>query len=158
MKESTNTKLVCQNRKAWHDYHIEDQYEAGMVLGGTEVKSLRMGRASIKDSYARIKKGELWLHNLHITEYPFSFHDNHEPLRTRKLLMHKSEINRLTSKIQERGYSLIPLSIYFSSGKAKVKLALVKGKRKYDKRQAIRTREEKREMDRAKKDRGRGDY
>ncbi len=156
-KRPENTKLVCQNRKARHDYHIEDAFEAGMVLKGTEVKALRMGRANIKDSYARIKKGELFLHQFHVSEYPFSFHDNHEPLRVRKLLMHSREIKRLTGKIQERGFSLIPLEIYFSKGKAKVTLALVRGKRKYDKRQDIRKREEKREMDRAKKDRDR-DY
>ena len=156
MKDSGGVKLVCQNRKARHDYHIEDQFEAGLVLTGTEVKSLRMGRASIKDSYANIKKGEIFLHNLHIAEYPFSFYDNHEPLRKRKLLMHKWEIKRLAVKIKERGFSLVPLSVYFSSGKAKVKLGLVKGKRKYDKRQAIRKKDEKREMDRAKRERDKG--
>ncbi len=150
-------KIICQNRKARHDYHIDDQFEAGLVLMGTEVKSLRMGRANIKDSYARVKKGELFLHQLHISEYPFSFHDNHEPLRIRKLLMHKQEIKRLTGKIQERGFSLVPLELYFSKGKAKVTLALVRGKQKYDKRQTLRKREEKREMDRAKRDRDR-DY
>ncbi|WP_028314777.1 SsrA-binding protein SmpB [Desulfatibacillum aliphaticivorans] len=153
-----HTKLVCQNRKARHDYHIDDRFEAGMVLTGTEVKSLREGRANLKDSYARVKNGELWLHQFHISEYPFAYYNNHEPLRIRKLLMHKQEIKRLTGKINERGFSLIPLEVYFSRGKAKVTLALARGKKAYDKRQDIKKRESKREMDRIKKDKGKGDY
>lgn len=119
-----------------------------MVLQGTEVKSLRLGRANLKDSYAKITNGEVFLHNMHIGAYPFAHHGNHEPRRPRKLLLHKGEIKRLIGKVEEKGQSLIPLEVYFKKGKAKVSLALAKGKRKYDKRQAIREREEKRELQR----------
>ncbi len=142
-------KTVCQNRKARHDYFILDKFEAGMVLQGTEVKSLRLGRAHLRDSYAKIKNGEVFLHNMHIGACPFSAYGNHDPLRPRKLLLHKREIKRLTGKVEEKGQSLIPLNVYFSDkGKAKVTLALAKGKRKYDKRHAIRKREEQRELQR----------
>jgi SsrA-binding protein len=150
---SANIKIVCQNRKARHDYFILDEYEAGMVLLGTEVKSLRLGRANIKDSHAKIRQGEIFLHNMHIGVYPFAAFGNHDPERPRKLLLHKQEIKRLTGKILEKGHTLVPLQVYFKDGKAKVLLALARGKRKYDKRQAIRKREEKRELDRAKRDR-----
>ena len=146
-------KIVCQNRKARHDYFILDEYEAGMVLLGTEVKSLRLGRANIKDSYAKLRGGEVFLYNMHIGAYPFAAYGNHDPVRPRKLLLHKQEIKRLTGKLQEKGQTLIPLQVYFKDGKAKVMLALAKGKRKYDKRQSIRKREEKRELDRAKRER-----
>ena len=123
-----------------------------MVLLGTEVKSLRLGRANLKDSYARIKKGEVFLHNMHIGPYPFAARGNHNPLRIRKLLLNRHEIKRLTGKVEEKGQSLIPLDVYFNKkGKAKVTLALAKGKRQYDKRQAIRKREEDRELQRAKR-------
>ena len=145
-------KIVCQNRKARHDYFILNQYEAGMVLLGTEVKSLRLGRVNIKDSYATVRGGEVFLYNMHIGAYPFAAHGNHEPLRPRKLLLHKKEIKRLTGKIKEKGQTLIPLQVHFKDGKAKVTLALATGKRKYDKREAIRKREEKRELDRAKRE------
>jgi SsrA-binding protein len=148
-----HVKIVCQNRKARHDYFILDEYEAGMVLLGTEVKSLRLGRANIKDSHAKIRQGEIFLHNMHIGAYPFAAVGNHDPERPRKLLLHKQEIKRLTGKILEKGHTLVPLQVYFKEGKAKVLLALAKGKRKYDKRQTIRKREEKRELDRAKRDR-----
>ena len=144
-------KIVCQNRKARHDYFILDEYEAGMVLLGTEVKSLRLGRANVKDSYAKVRGGEVFLYNMHIGAYPFAAYGNHDPLRPRKLLLHKDEIKRLTGKLEEKGQTLIPLQVYFREGKAKVTLALAKGKRKYDKREAIRKREEKRELDRAKR-------
>ncbi len=122
-----------------------------MVLLGTEVKSLRLGRANLTDSYARIKNGEVFLHNMHIGACPFTAYDNHDPLRPRKLLLHKREIKRLTGKVEEKGQSLIPLNVYFSDkGKAKVTLALAKGKRRYDKRQSIRKREEQRELQREK--------
>ena len=147
-----SVKIVCQNRKARHDYFILDEYEAGMVLLGTEVKSLRLGRANVKDAYARIRGGEVFLHNMHIGAYPFAAYGNHDPLRPRKLLLHKDEIKRLTGKLEEKGQTLIPLQVYFREGKAKVTLALGKGKRKYDKREAIRKREEKRELDRAKRE------
>ena len=148
-----NIKIVCQNRKARHDYFILDEYEAGMVLLGTEVKSLRLGRANIKDSHAKMRGGEVFLHNMHIGAYPFAATGNHDPERPRKLLLHKQEIKRLTGKILEKGHALIPLQVYFKDGKAKVLLALAKGKRKYDKREAIKKREEKRELDRAKRER-----
>jgi SsrA-binding protein len=150
-------KIVCQNRKARHDYFTLDEYEAGMVLLGTEVKSLRLGLGNIKDSYATVRGGEVFLYNMHIGTYPFAAHGNHEPLRPRKLLLHKKEIKRLTGKVKEKGQALIPLRVYFKDGKAKVTLALATGKRKYDKREAIRKREEKRELDRAKRERNRRD-
>lgn len=144
-------KIVCQNRKARHDYSIDEVYEAGIVLAGSEVKSLKEGRASLRDSYARVKKEELFLHNMHITPYPFTHHVNLDPTRTRKLLMHKKEIKRLIGKTEEKGYSLIPLSVYLLRGIIKVELALAKGKRKYDKRHALKEREMKRELDELKK-------
>jgi SsrA-binding protein len=144
-------KIVCQNRKARHDYFIDEVYEAGIVLAGSEVKSLRAGRASLRDSYARVKKEELFLHNMHITPYPFAHHVNLDPTRTRKLLIHKKEIKRLIGKTEEKGYSLIPLSVYLLRGIIKVELALAKGKRKYDKRHALKEREMKRELDELKK-------
>jgi SsrA-binding protein len=146
-------KIICQNRKARHDYFILDEYEAGMVLLGTEVKSLRLGRANMRDSYAKVRGGEVFLYNMHIGSYPFAAYGNHDPLRPRKLLLHRQEIKRLLGKVEEKGQTLIPLQIYFREGKAKVTLALAKGKRKYDKRDAIRKREEKRELDRAKNSR-----
>ena len=144
-------KIVCQNRKARHDYSIDEVYEAGIVLAGSEVKSLRQGRASLNDSYARVKKEELFLHNMHITPYAFAHHVDLDPTRTRKLLMHKKEIKRLIGKTEEKGYSLIPLSVYLLRGIIKVELALAKGKRKYDKRHALKEREMKRELDELKK-------
>ena len=145
-------KIVAENRKARYNYFIEDTYEAGMVLLGTEVKSLRLGKINLKDSYARIKKGEVFVHQMHIGVYPFASHHNHEPLRKRKLLLHKYEIKKLYGKANEKGYSLIPLKVYFSHGKAKLTLALAKGKRKYDKRETIRRRDEQRDLDRSKKE------
>jgi len=144
-------KIVCQNRKARHDYFIDELYEAGIVLSGPEVKSLRESRASLQDTYARIKNGELFLYNMHITPYPFAHNLNLDPIRTRKLLMQKREIKRLIGKTEEKGYSLIPLSIYLLRGIMKVELALAKGKRKYDKRHVLREREMKRELDQLKK-------
>ena len=144
-------KIVCQNRKARHDYFIDEIYEAGIVLIGPEVKSLREARASLRDSYARVKDGELFLHNVHITPYPFAHHLDLDPTRTRKLLMQKREIKRLTGKTEEKGYSLIPLSIYLLRGIIKVELAVAKGKRKYDKRYVLKEREMKRELDQLKK-------
>jgi SsrA-binding protein len=122
-----------------------------MVLLGTEVKSLRLGRANLKDSHADIRSGEVFLDNMHIGAYPFSAHGNHDPIRPRKLLLHKDEIKRLTGKVKEKGQTLIPLKVYFKGGKAKVTLALAKGKRKYDKREAIRKRDERRDMEREKR-------
>jgi SsrA-binding protein len=144
-------KIACTNRKARRDYFLLDRYEAGMVLTGTEVKSLRDGKAALKDSYAGIEGEEIFLHNMHISPYTHGNISNHDPTRTRKLLMHKREIRRLIGKIQEKGLSLIPVTVYFVRGKAKVELALAKGKRQYDKRQDIKEREEKREIEKAMK-------
>ena len=149
--ETKHIKIIAENRKARHDYHIEDQYEAGMVLKGTEVKSLRQGRANLKDSYARIKDGEVFVYQMHISPYPFAHYDNHDPLQPRKLLLNKQEIKRLYGKANEKGLTLIPLRIYFKGGKVKMSLALASGKRKYDKREAIRHRDEQREMERTRK-------
>jgi SsrA-binding protein len=143
---------VAENRKARYDYFIDDTFEAGMVLTGTEVKSLRLGKANIKDSYAQIKKGEVWIQQLHIGPYPFAYYNNHEPLRPRKLLLHKHEIKRLYGKTKERGMTLVPLKIYFKSGKVKILLALARGKHSYDKRHTIRERDQKRELDRSRRE------
>ncbi len=149
--EKGHIKIIAENRKARRDYFIVDEYEAGLVLLGTEVKSLRQGRANLKDSYARIKNGEIFVYQLHIAPYPFAYYDNHDPLRPRKLLLNRHEIKRLYSKMNEKGHTLIPLKLYFKSGKAKVLLALAKGKRKYDKREAIKRRDAQRDLDRARK-------
>jgi SsrA-binding protein len=146
-------KIVAENRKARHDYTIVDQYEAGIMLTGTEVQSMRMGKVNLKDAYAKVKNGEVWLHQVHISPYPFAYFNNHDPLRVRKLLLHKREIMRLYAKVNEQGHTLVPLRIYFKKGKAKVVIALAKGKREFDKRHSIREREQKREVDRARKQR-----
>ena len=148
--EKEYIKIVAQNRRARRDYFIVDEYEAGLVLKGTEVKSLRQGLADLKDSYARIIKGEVFVYQLHISAYPFAYYDNHDPLRPRKLLLRKQEIKRLYGKVNEKGHTLVPLRIYFKNGKVKIVLALVKGKRKYDKRDAIKRRDEQRELERAR--------
>jgi len=146
-------KIVAENRKARHNYFIEDTCEAGMVLLGTEIKSLRLGRVNLKDSYARIKNGEVFVYQMHISAYPFAYYGNHDPLRIRKLLLHKYEINKLYGKVNEKGFSLVPLKIYFQNGRAKMTLALVRGKRQYDKRETIRRRDEQRDLERSKKER-----
>ncbi|MBE9571112.1 MAG: SsrA-binding protein SmpB [Proteobacteria bacterium] len=143
-------KLVCQNKKARYDYFIDEVLEAGLVLLGPEVKSLREGRASLVDSYARVKKGEVFLYNMHITPYPYAHHVRLDPVRTRKLLLNKREIRRLIGKTVEKGYTLIPTKVYFTKGRAKIEIALAKGKRKYDKRQALKEKELKRDMEEAK--------
>lgn len=150
--EKASKKIITENRKARYEYHFEDTYEAGMVLKGTEVKSLRQGRVNLKDSYASIKNGEVWVHQLHISPYPFAYYGNHDPLRPRKLLLHRREIDKLYGKLNEQGHTLIPIRMYFKGGKVKIALALAKGKRKHDKREAIRKRDEKRELDRARKE------
>jgi len=142
-------KVIARNRRARHDYHIEDTYEAGLVLTGTEVKSLRAGRASLSEAYGQITDGELWLHGLHIPEYAQGTWTNHEPRRARKLLLHRKEIDRLASQVAERGLTIIPLSLYFSGGRVKVELALARGKRTYDKRHDLAQRDAAREVDRA---------
>ena len=144
-------KPIAENRKAWFNYHIEDQYEAGMVLLGSEVKSLRNGNDSIKEAYARIKKGEVFVHRMNISEYPFATHQNHEPLRPRKLLLHSHEIRRLYGKVNEKGYSLVPLKLYFKNGKVKLGIALARGKKTHDKRETIKRRDAKRDLDRERK-------
>lgn len=149
MPREKGRKLVARNRRARHDYQINDVYEAGLVLTGTEVKSLRAGRASLVDGFAMVRDGEVWLHNVYIPEYTEGTWTNHEPRRTRKLLLHKSEIERLIGKTQEQGLTLVPLSLYFSDGRAKVEIALARGKRTYDKRHDLAAREAQREMERA---------
>jgi SsrA-binding protein len=142
---------ITVNRRAWHDFHIEETFEAGLVLTGSEVKSLRAGKAQLKDSYGRIERGELWLFNAHISPYAASAQFGHEPTRSRKLLLNRREIEHLIGKVKERGLTLIPLRMYFKDGRAKVELGLARGKKLYDKREATKEREVKREMDRAMK-------
>jgi len=144
-------KIVCQNRKARHDYFIDEVLEAGIVLLGPEVKSLREGRGSLVDSYARVKKGEVFLYNMHITAYPYAHHFQLDPVRPRKLLLNKREIKRLIGKTEEKGYTLIPIKVYFSKGRVKVELALAKGKRKYDKRRSLKEKELRRDIEEARK-------
>ena len=149
MPRERGQKVVASNRKARHDYLIEDTYEAGLVLTGTEVKSLRQGRASLIDGYGFIDGGEAWLDAVHIPEFNQGSWNNHPPRRKRKMLLHKAQILKIANKISQGGYTLVPLSIYFSDGNAKVELAVAKGKREYDKRQTLRERQDKREADRA---------
>lgn len=144
-------KVVCSNKKAYYDYEVIDSYEAGISLLGTEVKSLRIGQASLKESLVRIIHQEVFLFNCHISPYGYASRQNHEPTRTRKLLLHRQEINRLIGKVKEKGLTLIPLKIYFKKGKAKVEIALCKGKKLYDKRESIKEKEHQREMRRAMK-------
>ncbi|MFD7918468.1 SsrA-binding protein SmpB [Streptomyces sp. NPDC059740] len=147
--EAVGRKLIAQNKKARHDYLVLDTYECGIVLTGTEVKSLRQGRASLVDGFVQIDGGEAWLHNVHIPEYAQGTWTNHAARRKRKLLLHRDEIDRLGSKIQETGHTIVPLSLYFTSGRAKVEIALAKGKKEYDKRQTLREQQDRREADRA---------
>ena len=149
MAKETGRKIVAQNRKARHDYHIGDTYEAGLALSGTEVKSLREGRATLADAFATVDDGEVWLRGLNIPEYTLGSWTNHEPRRTRKLLLHKAEIERLIGKIREGGLTLVPLSLYFSDGKVKCELALARGKKSYDKRSDLAKRDADREIQRA---------
>ena len=146
MPREQGRKLVAQNKKARHDYSIEDVYEAGMVLTGTEVKSLRAGRASLVDGYATLDDGEIWLRNLHIAEYHHGTWTNHAPRRNRKLLLHRREIDMLTGKIRDGNLTLVPLSMYFLDGKVKVELALARGKQAHDKRQDIARRDAERDV------------
>ena len=148
-------KVVAVNRKAGHDYHLTDRFEAGLVLQGTEVKSAREGRVNLKDSYAAEKDGELYLMQCHISPYSHAFYENHEPLRPRKLLLHRREMRRLIGKISQRGLTLIPTRIYFKRGRLKVELALAKGKKQHDRRAAVRERDLKREVQAELKERNR---
>ncbi|GAA4718116.1 SsrA-binding protein SmpB [Brevibacillus fulvus] len=149
----TGTKTLAQNRKARHDYHIEDVYEAGIALTGTEIKSLRAGRVQLKDSFARIENGEVMLHNVHISPYEQGNRYNHEPERTRKLLLRRLEILKLIGLTREKGYSLVPLSIYLKGGWAKVELALARGKKNYDKREDLKKKDAARDIQRALRER-----
>jgi SsrA-binding protein len=144
-------KTITSNRRARRDYEVIETHEAGIVLRGSEVKSLRAGQANLKDAYGEIRDGELWLENAHIAPYQFAREGGHQPERSRKLLMHRREIDRMAGRVAEKGLTIVPLSLYWSDGRAKVELALAKGRRMYDKRQAIRKREEEREMQRAER-------
>ncbi|MGO0063498.1 SsrA-binding protein SmpB [Brevibacillus fluminis] len=150
------TKTLAQNRKARHDYHIEDVYETGIALTGTEIKSVRAGRVQLKDSFARVENGQVMLHNMHISPYDQGNRFNHEPERTRKLLMHRLEILKLIGLTREKGYSLVPLSIYLKGGWAKVELGLAKGKKNYDKREDLKKKDAMREVERALRERQKG--
>jgi SsrA-binding protein len=156
MPREKGRKVVASNRKARHDYAILDTYEAGMALTGTEVKSLRAGHASLVDAFAQERDGELYLHNMHIPEYTQGTWTNHEPRRTRKLLLNRQEISRVTGKLRETGLTLVPLSVYFSDGWAKVEIGLAKGKKSYDKRQDLAKRDAEREILRTAGRRGKG--
>ncbi|HEY4462343.1 MAG TPA: SsrA-binding protein SmpB [Streptosporangiaceae bacterium] len=149
MAREQGRQVIARNRRARYDYRIEDTYEAGLVLTGTEVKSLRAGRASLADGFGQISDGEVWLHNVHIPEYTQGTWTNHEPRRIRKLLLHRREIDKLSSATAEQGLTLVPLSLYFKDGKAKVELGLGRGKRTYDKRHDLASRDAAREVDRA---------
>ena len=149
-------KLICNNKKAYHDYFIEEKFEAGMVLKGTEVKSLRQGKANLNDSFAQVRNGEAFLNNLHISPYDFGNRENHEPDRVRKLLLHRKEIDKLHGKVREQGYSLVPLRLYFKNGMVKVEMGLAKGKKLFDKREDLKKKEMGRDMAQAMKGKHRG--
>jgi SsrA-binding protein len=157
MPKEKGQKLIAQNRRARYDYHVEEVVEAGLALVGTEVKSLRAGRATLSDGFAEVHEGEIFLHGVHIPEYTQGTWTNHEPRRVRKLLMHRHEIDKLESKVNERGFTLVPLSLYFKDGRAKVEIALAKGKKTYDKRHSLAERQAKREKDQALGRRLKGD-
>lgn len=149
MAKQTGHTLIAQNKRARHDYHILDTYECGLVLTGTEVKSLRQGRVSLVDGFAQVDGAEVWLHNVHIPEYAQGTWTNHSARRKRKLLLHRSEIDKLIGTSQETGVTLVPLRLYFVNGRAKVEVALARGKREYDKRQTLREQQDRREAERA---------
>ena len=152
-RKNEGTKIACENRKARHDYFIHDTFETGLVLQGTEVKSLRAGKANLKGSYGEIKNGEVWVQNMHVSPYEQGNIFNHDPLRPRKLLMHKAEIVKLFSKTREKGFTLVPLKIYFKKGKAKLELALASGKHNYDKRRDLTEKAVRRDVERELKSR-----
>lgn len=151
-KSNTGVRMIARNKKALHDFFIEDTYEAGLVLTGTEVKSLRMGRASLTESWVEIDRGEAWLQHAHIPMYINGTWSNHAPLRKRKLLLHRREIDKLAADSTVKGYTIVPLELYFSAGRVKVKIALASGKQEWDKRQTLREQQDKREAQRAMKD------
>ena len=156
MPREQGRKVVASNRRAHHDYSILDTYEAGMALTGTEVKSLRAGRASLVDAFGQERDGEIYLHSMHIPEYTQGTWTNHEPRRTRKLLLHRDEIRKIIGKLRDEGITLVPLAVYFNNGYAKVELALARGKRSYDKRQDLATRDAQKEINRAMGRRAKG--
>lgn len=149
-------KLVANNKKAYHDYFIEEKYETGIVLHGTEVKSMRMGKCSIKEAFIRIENGEMFVYGMHVSPYEKGNIFNKDPLRVKKLLLHKAQINKLTGQISEKGYTLVPLQVYFKNGRAKVEIGLAKGKKLYDKRQDIAKKDQKREAEKELKMKIRG--
>lgn len=153
--DDTSSKVITRNKKARHSYFVDDTYEAGIILLGSEVKSLRDGKIALTDAYAKFVNGELWLMKVHISPYKQANRQNHEPERDRKLLMHKRELRRLQGKVQEAGYTLIPLSLYFKEGKVKVEIGLCRGKKLHDKRETVRKQDAAREMDRARRERNR---
>ncbi len=140
-------KLVANNKKAYHDYFVDEKYEAGLVLHGTEVKSLRMGKCSIKEAFIRVENGEVWVYGMHISPYEMGNIFNKDPLRPKKLLLHKYEINKLLGKIKEKGFTLVPLQVYFKDGRAKIEMGLCRGKKMYDKRQDIAKKDQRREAE-----------
>jgi SsrA-binding protein len=148
MSRELGTKQIASNRKAYHDYSIEDTWEAGIVLTGTEVKALRAGRASLVDGFAEVDGGEAWLIGVHIAEYSQGTWTNHTPRRRRKLLLHRSEIDRIERRTSEKGFTLVPLSLYFKDGRAKVEIGLARGKRQYDKRQTLAEKDARRDIER----------
>jgi SsrA-binding protein len=154
MTEEKAIKVIATNRRAWHDYHVLEKHEAGIALCGTEVKSLRAGKASLVDSYASFNRGEAFVHNLLISPYEKANRFNHEERRPRKLLMHKQEIGRLAGQVSQKGFTLVPLRLYFKGSHVKVELGVVRGKKEYDKRHDLKERETRREIDRVMKERG----
>jgi SsrA-binding protein len=148
-EKDQRNRLIAQNKKARHDFHIEDTYEAGLVLQGTEVKSLREGRASLVDGFVDVDGGEVWLHNVHIPEYAQGSWTNHSAKRKRKLLLNRAEIHKIERKIGDKGYTIVPLSLYFKDGRAKIEIALAKGKKEYDKRHSLAERQANREKEQA---------
>lgn len=155
MADETSNKIVATNRKAFHDYFIEETHEAGVALTGTEIKSVRAGAVNLRDSYAQVRDGEMWMHNVHISPYEAGNRFNVDPYRPRKLLLHRKEINRLMGRAQEKGLTIVPLRMYLKKNRAKVEIALVKGKKQYDKRETIGKRDSDREIERALKTRQR---
>jgi len=156
MAHRAEDKYLAQNRKAYHDYFIEETYEAGLVLTGSEIKSVRKGSAHLRDAYARVENGEVFIHNMHIGPYEQANRFNHDPLRTRKCLLHREEIRKLVGAVRERGYTLVPTRLYLRNGFAKVELGLAKGKKLHDKRESVKQRDANREIARALRERQRG--
>ncbi|GAB4166966.1 MAG: SsrA-binding protein SmpB [Geothermobacteraceae bacterium] len=148
-------KVVANNKKAYHDYFIDETWEAGLVLQGTEVKSLRAAAVNLRDSYCRIRNGEVYVENMHISPYDFGNRENHEPLRSRKLLLHAAEIAKLTKKVEQSGYSLVPTRLYFKNGRAKLEIGLARGKKLYDKRESLKRKQDSRDVERQLRDRNR---